>query len=397
VLSAKLRLFASNGSTNGPAVYGTATDWSETVITWNTGRPARTSGNADDKAGITTGTWVEYDVTSLVPGDGPVSFNVAPTSSDGTDFHSREAATNLPQLVVTTTAREVTPPVTSITSGPSGVVRSSSVTYEFASSEPGSTFECALDAAPLESCVSPKTYSGLDWGEHRFAVRAIDAAGNVDATPATRTFQTDLGYPRPQAGVRLRVPLVVAYRACATPDRAHQGGLQAGSCSSPQPESGFLTIADPNGASRSSGMMRFDVKPGTPSIPEDDADVDITVNLTDVRQRADFADYAGELQGHVMLQPTDRNNGLSNQESATVEALPFAFTVPCTATPGDPSAGSTCSVTTTMDSVTPGTVVEGKRSNSELGKLKLFDGGSDGLAATTGDNTLFETQGVFVP
>jgi hypothetical protein len=50
-----------------------------------------------------------------------------------------------------------------------------------------------------------------------------------------------------------------------------------------------------------------------------------------------------------------------------------------------------------MDSVTPGAVVEGKRSNSELGQLELFDGGSDGLAATTGDNTLFETQGVFVP
>lgn len=39
-------------------------------------------------------------MTSLVLGDGPVSFNIAPRSNDGVDFSSREAATNGPQLVV---------------------------------------------------------------------------------------------------------------------------------------------------------------------------------------------------------------------------------------------------------------------------------------------------------
>jgi hypothetical protein len=29
--------------------------------------------------------------------------------------------------------------------------------------------------------------------------------------------------------------------------------------------------------------------------------------------------------------------------------------------------------------------------------VRVYDGGGDGVTSTTGDNTLFETQGVFVP
>jgi hypothetical protein len=42
-------------------------------------------------------------------------------------------------------------------------------------------------------------------------------------------------------------------------------------------------------------------------------------------------------------------------------------------------------------------VVEGKRAIWELKAVDVFDGGADGQASTTGDNTLFERQGVFVP
>src|SRR5205823_1415239 len=54
--------------------------------------------------------------------------------------------------------------------------------------EGGSHFQCALDAAAYAACTSPVSYSGLAAGSHAFAVRAIDAAGNVDPTPATRTW-----------------------------------------------------------------------------------------------------------------------------------------------------------------------------------------------------------------
>lgn len=46
------------------------------------------------------GHYVEWDVTSLVTGNGVFSFNVAADSSDSTAFKSKEAPANRPQLVV---------------------------------------------------------------------------------------------------------------------------------------------------------------------------------------------------------------------------------------------------------------------------------------------------------
>jgi hypothetical protein len=100
--SAKLRLRSATGTVDGPAVR--STDWTglETALTWNN-RPAPTSGPSDDKARIGSSTWVEYDVTALVAGDGPYAFVLATSSNDGIDFRSRETsdATQRPELVLT--------------------------------------------------------------------------------------------------------------------------------------------------------------------------------------------------------------------------------------------------------------------------------------------------------
>ena len=48
----------------------------------------------------------------------------------------------------------------------------------------GLVFECALDGAGFGACVSPVDYAGLVPGGHEFVVRAVDAAGNTDPTPA---------------------------------------------------------------------------------------------------------------------------------------------------------------------------------------------------------------------
>ena len=102
VQRAILRVFAYTATIDGPAVYGTDNGWVETGITWNT-RPARTTGGIDDEGTIVAGTWVEYDVTSLVSGNGPFSFVLATTSTDSVDFYSRNSgeAALRPQLVVT--------------------------------------------------------------------------------------------------------------------------------------------------------------------------------------------------------------------------------------------------------------------------------------------------------
>jgi hypothetical protein len=67
-------------------------------------------------------------------------------------------------------------------------VTSTSATFEFTSTESGSTFACSLDGAAYQSCTSPKSYSGLGATAHTLSVRATDPAGNTDPTPATQTW-----------------------------------------------------------------------------------------------------------------------------------------------------------------------------------------------------------------
>jgi uncharacterized repeat protein (TIGR01451 family) len=82
-------------------------------------------------------------------------------------------------------------PTTTIDVGPSGFLTVASASFEFSSNEFGATFECSLDGAPFAACPSPLALTALAEGSHTFAVRAVDAAGNRDATPATRTFTVD--------------------------------------------------------------------------------------------------------------------------------------------------------------------------------------------------------------
>lgn len=87
---------------------------------------------------------------------------------------------------------DVTPPETAIDSGPAGSTSNPSATFDFSSSEEGSTFECSLDGGQFEVCASPKKYDGLANGAHSFRVRAVDRAGNVDASPAERAWSVDV-------------------------------------------------------------------------------------------------------------------------------------------------------------------------------------------------------------
>ena len=60
--------------------------------------------------------------------------------------------------------------------------------FVFASDEADSTFECSFDATTWESCSATQEFSDLPPGETTLSVRAIDPSGNVDETPATKTW-----------------------------------------------------------------------------------------------------------------------------------------------------------------------------------------------------------------
>lgn len=83
-----------------------------------------------------------------------------------------------------------TPPETTINTGPAegATITAGSTSFAFSSNEAGSSFECKLDSGTFQSCSSPRALSGLANGSHTFSVRATDPNGNVDASPASRTF-----------------------------------------------------------------------------------------------------------------------------------------------------------------------------------------------------------------
>jgi large repetitive protein len=114
-------------------------------------------------------------------GDGVHTFSVRATDRAGN--------VGLPETYSWTV--DTTPPNTTITEFPPSASASTSASFSFTASEPGSSFECQLDAAAFTACAAPRTYAGLGQGQHTFAVRAIDGAGNVDPTPSSVVWAVD--------------------------------------------------------------------------------------------------------------------------------------------------------------------------------------------------------------
>jgi N-acetylglucosamine-6-sulfatase len=83
------------------------------------------------------------------------------------------------------------PPETTISSGPAQFSATRDAKFVFATNERDSRLECRLDGSAWTGCESPQSYSGLADGAHKFEARAIDAASNVDASPAFRNWTVD--------------------------------------------------------------------------------------------------------------------------------------------------------------------------------------------------------------
>jgi hypothetical protein len=64
--------------------------------------------------------------------------------------------------------------------------RKARVSFTFSSSKASSTFACSLDGSPFAPCTSPFTRK-LRRGSYTLMVRATDADGNTDPTPASFT------------------------------------------------------------------------------------------------------------------------------------------------------------------------------------------------------------------
>ena len=85
---------------------------------------------------------------------------------------------------------DTTPPDTTLDTTPDSTTSSSVASFGFSGSDnrPSVTFECSVDGGSYVSCTSLFSTSALSVGSHIFAVRAVDAVGNIDPTPASYTW-----------------------------------------------------------------------------------------------------------------------------------------------------------------------------------------------------------------
>lgn len=121
---------------------------------------------------VNGGSWSAFPVTISSTSISPYGSLSAPAQTEPE-----------PTLTAGTTTLDTT-----ITATPRDTSISTSASFSFTASQEGSTFECKLDTGSFESCTSPKRYTRLSRSLHTVSVRAKDAAGNVDPTPATFTW-----------------------------------------------------------------------------------------------------------------------------------------------------------------------------------------------------------------
>jgi Tol biopolymer transport system component len=245
----------------------------------------------------------------------------------------------------------------------------------------------------------------------------IDCVGQINVMNADGSGQTPLtsdpsfdnvnpswqpipinSYPRPKGASPLRLALVPAYQQCTSPNDTHGAPLSNGSCTPPQLRSSQLTVGTADSNGKPATMNGYIQLQWIVVFPSTDADVKIAVHVDDVFTK-DLSDYTGSLRTTVPVRITDMNSTPSPGGAGAATTVPFAFgfDVPCAATPADATVGSDCTLTTTANTLYPGAIVKGKRAIWQLGRGRLDDSGPDGNPDTTGDNTVFAVQGVFVP
>jgi hypothetical protein len=115
-------------------------------------------------------------------------------------------------------------PDTAIDAGPSGTVASDSATFSLSSDEVTARLQCSLDGAPFGACSGAPTFGGLANGAHSLAARAIDAAGNVDPTPAGVGWTVDVAPAQAVSAASGATPLAVIRLSARSVQRLGRAG-----------------------------------------------------------------------------------------------------------------------------------------------------------------------------
>jgi X-Pro dipeptidyl-peptidase C-terminal non-catalytic domain len=208
-------------------------------------------------------------------------------------------------------------------------------------------------------------------------------------------------YARPGSATPIRAALVPSYARCTAPNSVHVAPLSLPACSSPAQESGLVTTS---AAGKGFAFARLRAIAGNLSTSADEADIAISSTITDVRDAAGGSDYTGQLILRTGLRITDRASGFFGTEPATAQDFQYGVPVGCSSTPST-GVGSVCSVSTSFDTLLPGSAPENKRSVISAFSLNVEDAGPDEtidagncpLSCGSGDESEYLRQGVFLP
>jgi glucodextranase-like protein len=136
------------------------------------------------------------DGSAFAPRTSPLNLSGLADGPHTVQVRALDAATNVdPTPASFAWTVDTQPPDTTITSTPVALANSASASFQFASSEPNSSFEVSVDGGAFSPRTSPLTLAGLSEGLHSISVRAVDAAANPDPTPASFAWTVDLTAP----------------------------------------------------------------------------------------------------------------------------------------------------------------------------------------------------------
>jgi hypothetical protein len=206
-------------------------------------------------------------------------------------------------------------------------------------------------------------------------------------------------YPHPESASPVSVSLVALFRQCGTSRTPVNGGhappLGVAACNPPSPNSLVARV----GAS-SQGSAQLAVVPGDSDPTNgDQADVAITVHLTDVQTTAG-GDYdpnpsGADLTEVTRLRLTDRADNFGGA-AGTAADLDYPVPVDCATTTG--SEGAACDASTSADALTPGAIRESMQTVAQVFRVRLYDSGTNGVRENgTGDDRILAHQGIYIP
>jgi hypothetical protein len=220
----------------------------------------------------------------------------------------------------------------------------------------------------------------------------------------------------------MRVPLVDAERQCQSPTNVHHPPLALPNCVPNSPESLWLRTGNTGTAS---GFAAYKViNPSTPSV-----DITVQVFTADVRcvtgaiagcVNGPNSDFTGDMFLRTPIRLTDHTqpgtptgipcgNPAGTPPCSPDTVTDFNYDIPmasCIQTGPPTQPGSNCSVTTTFNTGFPGVVINATRTTwRNFDEVVLMDPGADGAVSApscppfcgTGDETVFQAQGLFTP